>query len=91
MAPTKTNRARLPLTLTDEEAASVFRAAKGAGLKPATWARAEVLKAAARAEPAVVARAQELLKAIEKGVPGGKRHADEVERHRREGWARGRR
>lgn len=91
MATIKRDRMRVALTLTGVEAVAVARAAEGAGLKPATWARAAVLKAAERSEAVVVARAERLLKELAAGLPGGKAHSAGVAKHRREGWDRGRR
>ena len=91
MATTKNDaRLRVAVTLDGDEAAAIARAARAAGLRPATWARAALLKAAEHAEPVVTARAERLLRELENAV-GGKAHAAELTQHQREGWARGRR
>lgn len=92
MATTKKKgRLRVAVSLAGEEAAIIARAAAGAKLRPTTWARQALLRAAERSEPVVAERAAKLMKQIEEGIPGGRAHAGEVEQHRREGWSRGRR
>lgn len=87
----KASRLRVAVSLGGDEAALIARAAAGARLKPSTWARQALLRAAERSEPVVAARAAELMKRIEAGVPAGREHAEAVAEHRREGWGRGRR
>jgi len=91
MATSPDKRQRLPVTLSAEEWATICRAAGGAGLKPATWARVALLRAAERSEAVVVERAGRLIAEIEAGLPGGAAHAAAVRKHRRDGWTRGRR
>jgi hypothetical protein len=91
MASPSGKRQRLPVTLSSEEWATLTRAAAGAGLKPATWARVALLRAAERSEAVVVARADRLIAQLEAGLPGGRAHAAAVRTQRREGWTRGRR
>jgi hypothetical protein len=91
MATSAGKRQRLPVTLSAGEWETICRAAGGAGLKPATWARAALLRAAERSEAVVVARAGRLIAELEVGLPGGAAHAAAVRKHRREGWYRGRR
>lgn len=80
---------RLAVTLDQEEAAAVARAA--GNMKPATWACLRLLEAAERSEAAVTARAERLLLDLEAGAPGTRAHAKAVAASRREGWRRGRR
>jgi hypothetical protein len=87
----KPARLRIAVSLAGAEAALIARAAEGAHLRPTTWARQALLRAAERSEPVVAARAARLMKQLEEGIPGGKGHAAAVEAHRREGWNRGRR
>jgi hypothetical protein len=87
----KRERLRVAVSLDGEEAALIARAAAGARLRPSTWARQALLRAAERSDAVVTARAAKLMKQIEAGVPGGAEHAASVEEHRREGWSRGRR
>ena len=87
----KRERLRVAVSLAGEEAEIIARAAAGAKLRPTTWAKQALLRAAERSEAVVVARAAKLMKQIEEGVPGGREHGAGVAQHRREGWSRGRR
>ncbi len=84
------SRLRIAVSLAGDEAAMIARAAAGAKLRPTTWARQALLRAAERSEPIVAERAARLMAQLEKGVPGGRGHAASVETHRRGGWSRGR-
>jgi hypothetical protein len=87
----KAARLRIAVSLAGDEAAMIARAAAGAKLRPTTWARQALLRAAERSDPIVAERAARLMAQIEAGIPGGREHAAGVEKHRREGWSRGRR
>jgi hypothetical protein len=87
----KSARLRIAVSLAGDEAAMIARAAAGAKLRPTTWARQALLRAAERSEPIVAERAARLVAQIEKGIHGGSEHAAAVAAHRREGWTRGRR
>jgi hypothetical protein len=87
----KIGRLRVAVSLAGDEAALIARAAAGAKLRPSTWARQALLRAAERSEPIVAERAARLMAQLEKGIPGGREHAEGVAAHRRDGWSRGRR
>jgi hypothetical protein len=87
----KAQRLRIAVSLAGHEAELIANAAAGAKLRPTTWARQALLRAAERSEAVVAERAASLMKQIQEGIPGGREHAEQVERHRKEGFSRGRR
>lgn len=84
-------RLRVAVSLAGDEAALIARAAAAARLRPSTWARQALLRAAERSEPAVAERAARLIARLERGIPAGREHGAAVAAHRGEGWGRGRR